>query len=103
MSSENTSAKLTASYESPENESFTITKTIASAPPLSSVEEKTRYLEKLRQAVTESQERINKELTLRMEQDNARASSAHGKSAANLATDEDREEENYGEEAQEEV
>ncbi|KAJ6440803.1 small nucleolar ribonucleoprotein complex component (Utp5) [Purpureocillium lavendulum] len=101
---------LTATYTSPANEGFAVSKSIA-APATSSdgasaadnaaaVDEKSRYLEALRAAVAETQDRVNKELTARMEEDKARDAAA---GAGNkLAVDEDKEEENYGEEVQEE-
>lgn len=90
-----------ATYTSPDNEHFTITKNIP-APPSSSVQDKTQYLEALRRAVAETQDQVNKELTARMEEDKARETPAGGSAAAKLGADEDKEEENYGEEVQEE-
>jgi hypothetical protein len=102
MASDNEHAHLTATYKSPDNQDFAITKDIPT-PPSDSVQGKTTYLEALRKAVTETQEQINKELTTRMEEDKARGAAAAGEIvAANLGTDEDKEEENYGEEVQEE-
>ncbi|KAK1830747.1 EKC/KEOPS complex, subunit Gon7 [Podospora conica] len=88
---------LTAAYTTATKTSdpFTITSNITSTTPVETpVEKKTLYLKSLRDAVRSAQEEINKELTLRMEEDNARASAA----AANDA----KEEENYGEEMPEE-
>ncbi|CCE27380.1 hypothetical protein E4U35_007166 [Claviceps purpurea] len=91
MSSNSAQSRLVATYSSPDNKHFTVTKTLDS-PPSASPEDKTTYLEALRKAVTETQEQINKELTARMEEDVARGT----------ATAQDKEEENYGEEVQEE-
>lgn len=108
MASEKNDIALTAAYKSPNNEHFTITKTIPTPPSTSvqdktTVQDKTQYLEALRKAVTETQEQVNKELTTRMEEDKAReAASNGGGTAAELRADEDKEEENYGEEVQEE-
>ncbi|KAM4066918.1 gon7 family protein [Hirsutella rhossiliensis] len=85
---------LTATYTSPSNEPFTVATAIP-APPSGSVADKTQYLEALRQAVDDAQAQINKELTARMQEDNA---AAGNKIAAKLGIDEDKEEENYGEE-----
>lgn len=80
------------------NPPFTITTAIAAptSPSQTPLEQKTAYLRSLRAAVLGAQEEINKELTQRMEEDNARAGGggASGKDA--------REEENYGEEMIEE-
>ncbi|KHN97799.1 EKC/KEOPS complex, subunit Gon7 [Metarhizium album ARSEF 1941] len=92
---------LTASYRSPQNEHFTIVQTLP-VPASASVQDKTQYLEALRKAVTDTQDQINKELTKRMEQDKAREAASGDAVAARLGTDEDKEEENYGEEVQDE-
>ncbi|KAG5969006.1 hypothetical protein E4U57_002445 [Claviceps arundinis] len=91
MSSKSAQSRLIATYSSPDNKHFTVTKSLDS-PPSASPQDKTMYLEALRKAVTETQEQINKELTARMEEDVARGT----------ATAQDKEEENYGEEVQEE-
>ncbi|OAA44318.1 EKC/KEOPS complex, subunit Gon7 [Metarhizium rileyi] len=101
MGSENQNHALTASYTSPENAHFTITEHIP-APPSASVQDRTHYLDALRKAVTETQERINKELTMRMEEDKAREAASSGGAPARLGTEEDKEEEFYGEEVQDE-
>lgn len=102
MASENEDIALTAAYKSPDNGRFTIEKHIP-APPSISSQDKSKYLEALRKAVTETQEQVNKELTARMEEDKAREATSNGGGvAAKLGTDEDKEEENYGEEVQEE-
>lgn len=100
MASEKT---LAAAYSSPSNEGFTVTKTLQS-PSSTSPSDRSKYLESLRQAVTETQEQVNKELTARMEEDKSReaASGQATDAAAKLGADEDQEEENYGEEVQEE-
>jgi hypothetical protein len=57
------------------------------------------YLGALRKATTELQERINTELTQRMEEDKVRdATGAAEKGMKNGVVDEGNEEENYGEE-----
>lgn len=91
---------LTATYTTtPQtmNPPFTITIAIAAPTPPSQtpLEQKTAYLRSLRAAVLGAQEEINKELTQRMEEDNARAG---GGGAGRDAKDE----ENYGEEMVEE-
>jgi hypothetical protein len=91
--------KLTVGYKSPTNEPFSVAHTIPAAAP-ANVEDKKRYLESLRDAVAATQDEVNKELTKRMEEDKARDAASKPNSARNI--DEDKEEENYGEEAQEE-
>jgi hypothetical protein len=87
---------LQASYQSPTNEAFTHAQNIP-APASENVNEKTIYLSALRTATVEMQERLNKELTARMEEDKAREGGAtRGK------VDEAKEEDNYGEEVVEE-
>lgn len=86
---------LTASYQSPTSEPFTITNSLP-APPSTSVADKTQYLSALRQAISSAQDQINKDLTSRMEQDKAREGNA------TKGVDEAKEEENYGEEVQDE-
>ncbi|KAH7160620.1 hypothetical protein EDB81DRAFT_878970 [Dactylonectria macrodidyma] len=86
---------LTASYTSSSSEPFSITHSLPALESPASVADKTSYLASLRSAVTEAQAQINKELTSRMEEDNARAASKNG------AVDDAKEEENYGEEIQE--
>ncbi|PHH72052.1 hypothetical protein CDD80_4812 [Ophiocordyceps camponoti-rufipedis] len=93
-------ASLTATYTSPTNEAFDFARNIP--PPASdAVAEKVQYLEALRNAVDETQALVNKELTARMEEDKTREASA-GNATTRLDVDEDKEEENYGEEAQDE-
>ncbi|KAJ4416706.1 hypothetical protein N0V82_006615 [Gnomoniopsis sp. IMI 355080] len=94
---------LSATYTSASNAPFTITHDLE-APPSGitnpTVPDKTKYLTDLRQATAAMQEQINKELTQRMEEDNAAVAAKNGKSTNGI--DEAKEEENYGEEAQEE-
>lgn len=86
-------------YQSPTNEAFTITKNLP-APPSASITDRTASLAALRQALSSTQEQINKELTERMEQDKARDGAKTG--SGNKAIDDVKEEENYGEEVQDE-
>lgn len=91
---------LSASYQSPSNPPFTHTRTLP-APASTATRDKVEYLMAVRKATTEMQERINKELTQRMEEDKTtEAAGAAGK--AMIAVDEGKEEENYGEEVPEE-
>lgn len=99
---------LSATYTSPANAPFTITRELP-APPSGTanptVTDKTAYLAALRAAVSSAQDEINKELTMRMEEDNSKArrealgdnDNNNGKGAV---VDDAVEEENYGEEAQ---
>ncbi|KAI0803682.1 hypothetical protein GGR55DRAFT_383290 [Xylaria sp. FL0064] len=70
------------------------------------VEDKTAFLRALRAATTDLQDRINADLTARMEQDAANAGSGSTKMAQGgagaAAVNEAAEEENYGEEVAEE-
>lgn len=94
---------LSASYTSPTNAPFTLTHALeapTSGTINPSVPDKTKYLAELRQATATMQEQINKELTQRMEEDKAVEATKNGKAAHGV--DEAKEEENYGEEAQEE-
>jgi hypothetical protein len=90
---------LSVTYKSPANEDFSNSVPLAT-PPSDSVENRTKYLKDLRQAVVQTQEQVNKELTARMEEDNARATAAGtpGGNSAVAGVDEVKEEENYGEE-----
>jgi len=89
---------LTATYLSPTNDSFTHTHPLQT-PPSTSAEDRVAYLSSLKTAVAKLQERVNKELTERMEDDKGKDSgSAGGKGVV----DEKKEEENYGEEIVEE-
>ena len=88
------SSAVTAEYKSPTNEDFTSNKTIP-ALASDSLAEKTKNLEALRTAVTETQQFVNEQLTARMAEDNKARDDA-------AAAEEEKEEENYGEEVQEE-
>jgi hypothetical protein len=91
---------VSATYQSTTSETFTFTKHIP-APPSASTADRTAHLAALRQALSSTQDQINKELTERMEQDKARDSAKAG-NGSNKAVDDVKEEENYGEEVQEE-
>lgn len=82
-----------ATYKSPTSEPFLHTAELP-APASNAPIHRTAYLGALRAAVGEMQEKINKDLTSRMEDDKTRAASA--------AVDEAKEEDNYGEEVVEE-
>ncbi|KAI0020374.1 hypothetical protein F4780DRAFT_779498 [Xylariomycetidae sp. FL0641] len=109
-----TTPQLTATYFSPTNAPLALASAPLPACPAAaadpSVEEKTAYLGALRRAVAALQERVNAELTARMEEDNRRAAAAagagakgdDGKDKNQVGVDEAAEEENYGEEVQEE-
>lgn len=104
MSAEpNKTLSFTARYSSPTNAPFVIAHDLP-APPSGTtnptVPDKTKYLSSLRAATATMQEQINRELTQRMEDDKAReaSTSQNGKTAV----DDAKEEENYGEDAQEE-
>lgn len=89
-----TSHLLTTTYTSPTNASFTHTLPIPSPSGAPTSSEKSAYLSSLRKAREILQEKINQELTARMEEDLARvAGEGTGK-----GVDEGKEEENYGEE-----
>lgn len=89
-------ATLTAAYQSTVNQDFSFSETLA-VPASDSIEDRTKYLKSLRQAVLQIQDKVNKELTARMEEDNARAT---GGQTTVAGVDEAKEEENYGEEPQ---
>ncbi|KLU91985.1 hypothetical protein MAPG_10932 [Magnaporthiopsis poae ATCC 64411] len=93
--SKNTSV-VSATYNSPANESFTATSNITTTTPIPSaalsLEDKTKFLQDLRASVAAVQDQVNKELTQRMDEDKAR------EVAAGATVDEAKEEENYGEE-----
>lgn len=88
---------LTTTYTSPDNAPFSFSQTFP-APDATNIEQRTSYLHDLRKAVADTQEKVNKELTARMEEDKAR--DATGPKVADV--DEAKEEENYGEEVVEE-
>lgn len=90
---------LSARYVSPSNEAFTISQKLP-APAGEATKERIAYLGALRKATAEVQEQINKELTMRMEDDKARE--ARGENVTAQAVDEAKEEDNYGEEVVEE-
>lgn len=96
--SNNTAPILAATYASPTNDHFTHTTNL---PHLGSTAPSDRavYLSTLRKACAEMQDLVNKELTHRMDEDNARVAGGAGK---NVRIDEKKEEENYGEEVVEE-
>jgi hypothetical protein len=89
---------LSATYTSPTNESFTHEHKIPT-PPTSKTIDRIAYLAALREATTEMQEAINKDLTARMEEDKAREGAING---VKQGVDETKEEDNYGEEVAEE-
>jgi len=91
---------LTATYQSPTNESFSHT-TKLPAPLTAKTTDRTAYLASLRKATASMQETINKELTSRMEEDKVREAAVSGASKAKVV-DEAKEEDNYGEEVAEE-
>ncbi|KAG4413715.1 hypothetical protein IFR04_013150 [Cadophora malorum] len=99
------SPAVTATYTSPTNPPFThstplpsLQTNTSSNSSSSATAQKTQYLSALRQATSQLQEVINKELTARMEEDNARAAEGlYGKGKVK-GVDENKEEENYGEE-----
>jgi hypothetical protein len=93
---------LHATYSSPESEAFTHTQQIPT-PATDNVSDRTAYLGALRKAVIDMQERINKDLTSRMEEDKVRETgAANGNKKNGGVVDEAKEEDNYGEEVVEE-
>lgn len=89
---------LTASYDSPTNAAFSYSHQLPK-PTTSGTADRVAYLAALRKATAELQERINAELTQRMEEDKMRdAAGAAEKGKVKGSRDEDKEEENYGEE-----
>lgn len=92
---------LQATYSSPSNPAFTHT---GQLPPLGSnnVEERVAYLAALRKETAALQERINTELTQRMEEDKAQAANEVAPGGNKRKVDDVSEEENYGEEVVEE-
>ncbi|TFA97564.1 hypothetical protein CCMA1212_010696 [Trichoderma ghanense] len=91
-----TSTTLTTSYTSPTNAPFAITESIPAPPSPLDAASKSKYLEALRASVASAQDKINRELTARMEEDKAREEAAGVKHSV----DDEKEEENYGEEVQ---
>jgi hypothetical protein len=94
-------APFSAAYTSPTNAPFAVSLPLTAPADSTTVETKSKYLSELRQSVTSLQDRINRELTARMEEDKAREASAAAANGAKVVDDE-KEEENYGEEVQEE-
>lgn len=92
---------LSATYNSPTNQPFSFTEQLGPAPS-TKVEDKSKYLNDLRKATSVLQEKVNKELTERMEEDNARAAELKNGKLPHKEVDEDKEEAYYGEEAAEE-
>ena len=88
---------LQATYSCPTNPAFTH---IAQLPSLgaNSVEERVAYLAALRKDTAALQERINTELTQRMEEDKAQAEANAAPGGNKRKVDDVAEEENYGEE-----
>ncbi|KAE8442044.1 hypothetical protein EG329_003901 [Mollisiaceae sp. DMI_Dod_QoI] len=97
-----THSVLSATYNSLANAPFTHTTKLPS-PATTTPKDRTAYLGSLRTAVADLQEKINTELTSRMEEDKAREASTNGTSAPkSKGVDESKEEDNYGEEVVEE-
>jgi len=92
---------LSATYKSLNNEPFTHVVKLR-APLTDQTLDRTAYLGSLRQATAELQDRINTDLTARMEEDKVReAEGKAGGAKVNGAVDEAKEEDNYGEEVEE--
>ncbi|KAA8574581.1 hypothetical protein EYC84_006025 [Monilinia fructicola] len=89
---------LSATYSSPNNENFEHVHRL-STPTSDKVSDRTAYLGALRKATADMQEKINKELTARMEEDKVREA---GSKVNGGVIDEAKEEDNYGEEIVEE-
>lgn len=93
---------LSATYNSPTNASFSHA-TKLPTPASTAPKDRTAYLSSLKTAVADLQDRINADLTSRMEEDKAREASANGNSTSKAkGVDESKEEDNYGEEVVEE-
>lgn len=92
---------LQATYSSPTNPAFAHTTQLPSLGA-NSVEERVAYLAALRQEAAALQERINTELTQRMEEDKAQAEADAAPGGNKRKVDDVAEEENYGEEVVEE-
>ena len=92
---------LSATYTSPTNPAFTH---IAELPALgeNDLAKRVTYLSALRSEAAKLQERINTELTQRMEEDKAKAENDASPRANKRKVDDVAEEENYGEEVVEE-
>ncbi|PTB74140.1 hypothetical protein M440DRAFT_1297988, partial [Trichoderma longibrachiatum ATCC 18648] len=87
---------LATSYTSPTNPPFTTSESIPAPPTPLDVASKSKYLAALRASVSSAQDKINAELTARMEEDKRREEAAGLKHVV----DDEKEEENYGEEVQ---
>ncbi|EGR46019.1 uncharacterized protein TRIREDRAFT_110496 [Trichoderma reesei QM6a] len=87
---------LTSSYTSPTNAPFTTAESIPAPPTPLDAASKAKYLAALRASVSSAQDKINRELTARMEEDKKREEAAGLKHTV----DDEKEEENYGEEVQ---
>ncbi|KAK5661418.1 hypothetical protein OQA88_11318 [Cercophora sp. LCS_1] len=85
------SSSLSATYTSSGNEPFTIISPLTTSSPTLTTKSRTAYLHSLRAAALSVQDQVNKELTARMEQDNK-----------SQQPNDSKDEENYGEEAQDE-
>lgn len=92
---------LRATYNSPTNPAFSHTTNLPSLAS-NTVSERVNYLSALRRETAILQDRINVELTQRMEDDKAQQASDLAASGKKGAVDEVAEEENYGEEVPEE-
>jgi len=93
---------LSAAYQSSDNAPFALMHKIQGLAT-DKVSDRTGYLGTLRRATAEMQEKINKELTSRMEEDKAREAIGTNKpSKGNGIVDEVKEEDRYGEVAEEE-
>lgn len=100
--SSQTHETLSAVYNSPTNAPFSHT-TKLPTPASTAPKDRVIYLSSLKTAVAELQEKINTDLTSRMEEDKAREASTSGASKAkSKGVDESKEEDNYGEEVVEE-
>lgn len=89
---------LSATYSSPNDESFHHEASLPAVGSASDPASKSAYLASLRQAVETAQADINRELTKRMEDEKARDAAANSTGGKANAVDEAKEEENYGEE-----
>jgi hypothetical protein len=98
--SDDTSVKLTADYESPSGQ-HTISYPIpVSTKPVSTPQTTTAFLSDLRKSAIQMQNDVNTFLTQKMEEDKA-ASDINGAAGKGSKVDEDKEEDFYGEEVEE--
>ncbi|KAK3304210.1 uncharacterized protein B0T15DRAFT_535803 [Chaetomium strumarium] len=102
MTSSQSQPTLSANYTSTGNASFTIHHPLTAPPSSTTVENKIASLAELRRSIIVLQNQINQELTARMEEDQARNSSATKANGVKKIIDDEKEEENYGEEVQDE-